>query len=176
MKRGTGEKYQLAMSGRYAPSVYSVGNTAGYLPKLPGVRMRCSSSLTPIITAAPNMGAHPHVLTVPREKSHRLSSSDSRVLEALRTSSKSSMHTRRNTADEKLPHKPPSPAGRPLFAPVSQRPPSSVQPVSRTVYSTLPPIAAPVQENREENDCSNSESSHNETESEESEEDEVKNE
>ncbi len=150
MQKG-GEKFPLAVSLGYARERPGCtlsprpGTTFGNLPQIPGtshgygVRLRPGSGLVPTITGVPNMGAHPHAPTLPRERASRLSSSDSKAIETLRPSSREKrVHVRRSTADDALlrqggrgAHRNPIPPHRP---PLHVRVPPTAQP--------LPPLPA----------------------------------
>ena len=136
----------------------TAGSRDGYLPdialRLPR-KHRPPSGLQLMGTAAPNMGAHPHVPMTPRERERsvhntsRLSSSDPKGLESLRPINRG--HDRRHTTDDRMllrRDKPPNTllggASRPsTVMPLPQRPPSSLP------YSTLPPIISDVPSNSE---------------------------
>ena len=145
--RGHGYGYASTFTSTYAGS--TAGNRVGNLPGihlgLPR-RHRPPSGLQLTVTAVPNVGAHPHIPTTPRERerpdhsTHRLSSSDSKTLGSLRPSRS---HHRSNTTDDRLLlHRDKSPTALfgepfmpPTLVPIPRRPPSSHP------YSTLPPIA-----------------------------------
>ena len=149
----------------YTPSVGSAyltsptGSTVGHHPlRLPGVRQRPASGLKLSIGAVPNMGTHPHMPTVPREKKQplHLSNSDSKAIEALRQPSRSH-HVRRSTTGDVMFQRrqcpaPPGPAprrphtqaaARQTLQPIANRPPSSLPLHPGELASkTLPPISS----------------------------------
>ncbi len=153
----------------YAPRYASRASskcTSGNLPSIPitatrtatgygygtGVRLRPGSALVPTITGVPNMGAHPHTPTVPKEKPLRLSSSDSKAMEMLRPASRERrQHTRCSTTDDALLRqgsRPTRAADRVLRQP-PPRPPAPTRALSSSFHrhlsatQPLPPLPDP---------------------------------
>lgn len=177
MQKGR-EKFPLAVSLGYPPGAGRLGypsrpgNTFGNLPKIPGagtspvaqgygVRLRTGSGLVPTVTGVPNMGAHPHIPTLPREKPQRLSSSDSRAMEVLRPASRESRrsHPRRGTADDALLGQ--GSRSIRVTAPPGRPPSSSVQPRRLATAQPLPPLPVTTDSHGvgEEDTCQSNESS-----------------
>ena len=158
--RGYGYGYGYASSHASTYTGSRAGSTAGSTAgsrdgNLPDIALRLPrrhrppSGLQLMGTAAPNMGAHPHVPMTPRERERsvhytsRLSSSDPKGLESLRPIRR---HDRHHTTDDRMLPRGDKPqysslggASRPsTVMPLPQRPPSSFP------YRTLPPIFSDV--------------------------------